>query len=1202
MPTGAIDITQSPPRTDDAEAAEEAEVSNAMASSELQDAQRRESEESEDDDSPPGLSRSAIKEILETDDSEEATWYRDYIRRSRNKASTRDLILLNATHKLAASDIMDSGRQGGRTSDERFYVKPSVLSARESLMRILQTLLSKLSGCLPARVNKPERRYEINNHLDLLRMLKGCASVQRLQVTWGMLSERIEYGDRWVDKYYAELKDKTMLSPLTTPSVVAGQLGRLNSSIYDTGLRLQNNLAYVPSYRNLVAASNAEGRSPSTLARTDWSVLASAVIDEEVVDRYQLPDDGQDYGTYTFHAKTGERVEASAPPWKNDEKEGLPRTEQHNAEPGEWYSVRGRTGPNVTFAEQATEISPSYVPSSAGPSVHVADSISSVLWSQQKTAPSSSTPLPSVSLTPSQGNYALSGLANRSGSLRIPAVGSTASRLPNVPRFATASAVFRAPGESGATPIPPAPPPNLLSAPAPFSLNTASRSSRRGDGNDPTQSGGRDTFARSGNDPSWPGGSGGHFPSGGGGGPSGSGGGFNPPNGPPPPLPNTFPTSNSFPSGLFRGAPGGPPGGGNNGGYGSHWDPFFGRPSRMVPSIKYDFSYKDLPQWDGTRDVSAIKWFTAVQQLVAMDGYIPYQITQLLPFTFTPDSQVAHWYMWLGPDKKAVMSEHYTKFFEVLRALYLGRPWQQAQALVYERQKFRQKGYPTESPIEFLDRRILYSRILGSTAPDSYEEVEDILSAAPVAWANTLGLESLESVTHMLSRAYDRVSLLLEGTPTTVPVTQEDFPRLLARHLPQVQAGGHSSSYLRPFVRRANAAAASASPNDDDVEGADTALRSEDVPLGFAEEDATSYLLEGLSMSDPVVAEAYAIGKRQRPPPKDGYKYKKRDNVKSPVKPPPSPCKCCGSANHWDRECPSWNLWEAKYGKSANAVMRDNAYEDVYSQAFTNLNAQAATLSLYNDVLPRRSHYLNHSQLVARRLASCSLLETVQEELGEEYSPIDYATNQANQSYPRAFVEDVEDEDDLPHYPVAEVLLVEREGVPLDEKDLLDIPFSTRPRKAPVPSSESSSALPPQPPSLQLPPPLPPPPPSDQSDMLTWLRPKRHPRKGHSAMDVSVLAVKGRVGLGNTEIDLRLDSCADITLLSEEYYRTMINPPALQRGLRIELFQVTDNAAGLSGYVRVPILVDTTEGDTIAMEAEAYVLGRVQWIRLYFTV
>ncbi|THH31368.1 hypothetical protein EUX98_g2802 [Antrodiella citrinella] len=79
MPTGAIDITQSLPRTDNAEAAEEAEVSNAMASSELQDAQRREGEESEDDDSPPGLSRSAIKEILETDESEEATWYRDYI-------------------------------------------------------------------------------------------------------------------------------------------------------------------------------------------------------------------------------------------------------------------------------------------------------------------------------------------------------------------------------------------------------------------------------------------------------------------------------------------------------------------------------------------------------------------------------------------------------------------------------------------------------------------------------------------------------------------------------------------------------------------------------------------------------------------------------------------------------------------------------------------------------------------------------------------------------------------------------------------------------------------------------------------------------------------------------------------------------------------------------------------------------------------
>jgi hypothetical protein len=29
-------------------------------------------------------------------------------------------------------------------------------------------------------------------------------------------------------------------------------------------------------------------------------------------------------------------------------------------------------------------------------------------------------------------------------------------------------------------------------------------------------------------------------------------------------------------------------------------------------------------------------------------------------------------------------------------------------------------------------------------------------------------------------------------------------------------------------------------------------------------------------------------------------------------KEPPSPCKVCGSAKHWDRECPDWNIYIEK--------------------------------------------------------------------------------------------------------------------------------------------------------------------------------------------------------------------------------------------------------------------------------------------------
>jgi len=72
--------------------------------------------------------------------------------------------------------------------------------------------------------------------------------------------------------------------------------------------------------------------------------------------------------------------------------------------------------------------------------------------------------------------------------------------------------------------------------------------------------------------------------------------------------------------------------------------------------------------------------------------------------------------------------------------------------------------------------------------------------------------------------------------------------------------------------------------------------------------------------SDPeVLREAFQVlKKRQWPPPKGGYPYSKNDHVTTKMGClPPSPCKVCGSNNHWDKECPDWSFYEAKQQKSA---------------------------------------------------------------------------------------------------------------------------------------------------------------------------------------------------------------------------------------------------------------------------------------------
>jgi hypothetical protein len=52
------------------------------------------------------------------------------------------------------------------------------------------------------------------------------------------------------------------------------------------------------------------------------------------------------------------------------------------------------------------------------------------------------------------------------------------------------------------------------------------------------------------------------------------------------------------------------------------------------------------------------------------------------------------------------------------------------------------------------------------------------------------------------------------------------------------------------------------------------------------------------------------IQQRQQDPPAGRYPLSKNDHVMTKMKHlPPSPCKVWGSKNHWDKECPDFNIY-----------------------------------------------------------------------------------------------------------------------------------------------------------------------------------------------------------------------------------------------------------------------------------------------------
>jgi hypothetical protein len=102
---------------------------------------------------------------------------------------------------------------------------------------------------------------------------------------------------------------------------------------------------------------------------------------------------------------------------------------------------------------------------------------------------------------------------------------------------------------------------------------------------------------------------------------------------------------------------------------------------------------------------------------------------------------------------------------------------------------------------------------------------------------------------------------------------------------------------------------------------------------------------------------------------------------------------------------------------------------------------------------------------------------------------------------------------------------------------------------------------------------------------------KRKTKPGRSVLGTSVLSMKGSVGDATGPlIDLRVDTCADLTLMSEELYLSLPNRPPIRQGLPMKLVQLTHEESDIKGYVNVPLFVMSEDGSLIEMEAEAYVV------------
>jgi hypothetical protein len=73
----------------------------------------------------------------------------------------------------------------------------------------------------------------------------------------------------------------------------------------------------------------------------------------------------------------------------------------------------------------------------------------------------------------------------------------------------------------------------------------------------------------------------------------------------------------------------------------------------------------------------------------------------------------------------------------------------------------------------------------------------------------------------------------------------------------------------------------------------------------------------------------------------------------------------------------------------------------------------------------------------------------------------------------------------------------------------------------------------------------------------------------------------------------RLDSGADITLISEDFFNSIPNLPRPREGLRMRLYALTGEAKVL-GYTRFSMFAQTADSSLVSFEVEAYVVRNMR--------
>ncbi|THU86679.1 hypothetical protein K435DRAFT_590348, partial [Dendrothele bispora CBS 962.96] len=324
-----------------------------------------------------------------------------------------------------------------------------------------------------------------------------------------------------------------------------------------------------------------------------------------------------------------------------------------------------------------------------------------------------------------------------------------------------------------------------------------------------------------------------------------------------------------------------------------------------------------IPSWDGKGE-NLIDYVISMNELAEKSVSLSQGLATWAPSKWS--GKAKDWWEALTPPAQEYFRQDWPKLLTGIRNFFMNSEWKAFRKKEFEDMVFRQRGYGSETPVQYIQRHKRYAIILYNyDENDSSTLINTILYNIHDSWKSALNIRTCPTVDQLIDRAMEQEESLIALWRNSSMVEKLYYQNDNSSKL-KTESSSSSRFRRKGFASNGKVTAEVEDSEEDSV----TSSASEDLAK---EAQATDN-------------EKRAKSAPSRPPWPKQPVFDRDDSVKSKTK-PPGDCYICGSPLHFRRQCKMYGTWLGLKSQNKLRAMVSETHIDENDQLYFSLLEQS---------------------------------------------------------------------------------------------------------------------------------------------------------------------------------------------------------------------------------------------------------------------